>query len=232
MTRARKPTPKDATRAVLYVRVSTEEQSLGPEAQRAAAERWCAARGVTLVAVFSDIGVSGGAPFGDCPGLVDATGALADLNAGILLVAKRDRLARDVMKAAMMEALVARSGATIQSAAGEGEGDDPASKLMRTMIDAFAEYERAVIKARTKAGLAVKKRRGEYTGTAPYGTRVGADGVHLEPETVEEGVREQARVLRSAGLSFRAIAAELERTGARPRLGGEWMPMQIARMVA
>jgi DNA invertase Pin-like site-specific DNA recombinase len=44
-----------------YVRVSTDEQMLGPGVQRAALEQWCAARNVTLVGVFSDHAVSGGA---------------------------------------------------------------------------------------------------------------------------------------------------------------------------
>src|SRR5690606_20526464 len=108
---------------------------------------------------------------------------LAEKKAGLLLVTRRDRLARDVVKAAMIERLAARHGARVVSAAGEGEGDDPASSLMRRMIDAFAEYERAILKARTKAALAVKKARGERVGSIPYGKRLGSDGRTLEDET-------------------------------------------------
>ncbi len=48
-------------RGVGYIRVSTEDQILGPDAQRTALERWASARGVELVGVFEDRGVSGAA---------------------------------------------------------------------------------------------------------------------------------------------------------------------------
>jgi DNA invertase Pin-like site-specific DNA recombinase len=62
-------------------------------------------------------------------------------NGDILLVAKRDRLGRDPLVLAMIESTVARAGAKIVSAAGEGtESDEPSAILMRRMIDAFSEY--------------------------------------------------------------------------------------------
>lgn len=49
-----------------------------------------------------------------------------------------------------IEKEVKKRGARIISAAGEGtESDDPGQILMRRMVDAFAEYERAIIKRRT-----------------------------------------------------------------------------------
>jgi site-specific DNA recombinase len=232
MAKTRRAKQGDASKVVLYVRVSTDEQALGPEAQRAAAQRWCEARGAQLVAVHEDLGVSGGAPLDRCPGLLAALGALTGHGAGVLLVAKRDRLARDVMKAAMVEQLAGRAGATVASAAGEGEGTDPAAALMRTMIDAFAQYERAIIGARTKAALAVKKARGERTGSVPYGYRLAADGVHLEADPAEMTVIAAVRELRAAGLSLRAVAAQLEKRGMLPREGAKWDPKQLARQVA
>ncbi len=157
----------EATKVVLYVRVSTDEQALGPAAQRAAAQRWCEARGSQLVAVCEDLGVSGGAPLDKCAGLLSALRELEAHGAGVLLVAKRDRLARDVVKAAMVEQLASRAGAVVVSAAGEGEGTDPAAALMRTMVDAFAQYERALIGARTKAALAVTRRRASVWARCP-----------------------------------------------------------------
>ena len=105
---------------------------------------------------------------------------IATLGKGdVLLVAKRDRIGRlDPMAMAMIEAAVRRRGARIVSAAGEGtESDDPSSILMRRMIDAFAEYERLIIGARTKAGLGAKRRRGEKVtgGAIPYGSMAGPD---------------------------------------------------------
>src|SRR5688572_24763258 len=89
--------------AVGYLRVSTEDQSLGLDAQREALTRWCAANGATLVAVHVDQGVSGGAPLEERPALLAALDELRVRGAGVLLVAKRDRLARDTLVAGMVE---------------------------------------------------------------------------------------------------------------------------------
>ena len=50
----------DPNVVVAYVRVSTDEQKIGPEAQRAAIEAWARAAGVQVVAWHEDLGVSGG----------------------------------------------------------------------------------------------------------------------------------------------------------------------------
>jgi DNA invertase Pin-like site-specific DNA recombinase len=83
---------------------------------------------------------------------------------------------------------------------------------MRTIIDAFAEYERLIIGARTKAALAVKKARGERTGTVRYGFTADANG-KLVPNAAEQAVLTQVRALRDAGLSHREIVAERRLAG-------------------
>lgn len=196
----------DATKVVAYIRVSTEEQHLGPEAQLAAIELWATRQGVTVVAVHRDLGVSGATPLADCKGLMAALEDLRVHGAGLLVVAKRDRLARDVMKSAMAEARAEALGARIVSAAGEGDGTDPAAKLMRTIIDAFAEYERLIIGARTKAALAVKKTKAERIGGIPYGFS-DVDG-KLVPNEDEQRVIIEAKYLSSTGLSMRGICAK------------------------
>ena len=133
--------------SIAYLRVSTDEQAnsglgLGLDAQ--------------LDAIYRDEGHSGS----DLkrPALMDAIDALS---AGdVLVVAKRDRLARDTFFSAWIEKEAKRRGARILSAAGEGtENDDPASVLMRNIIDSFAQYERDLIAARTKAALEQKRRK-------------------------------------------------------------------------
>jgi len=216
-------TPKtDATKAVLYVRVSTEDQNLGPEAQKAAAVRWAEHRGSTIVAVHVDHGVSGAAPLHKCSGLLAAMASLKEHGAGVLLVAKRDRLSRDMMKTAMIEAQVLKTGAKIISAAGEGEGDDPAAALMRRMIDAFAEYERALIIARTCAALAVKKTNGQRTGSLPYGFKVLEDGKTLVQDAEEVRAIQYVRSLKNEGLSLRKIGARLDAEGFSFRQTTKW----------
>jgi DNA invertase Pin-like site-specific DNA recombinase len=229
----RRPSTSPAL-AVAYLRVSTDEQALGPEAQRAAIVRWAASAGVEVVAWHEDLGVSGGAPLDRRPGLLAALAGLGEHGAGLLVVAKRDRLTRgDVLAGAMIEQLAGRVGARIVSAAGEGtdgEHADPAAQLMRRMVDAFAEYERALIGQRTRAALNVKRGRGERIGELPLGRMVGADGVTLIENPAEARAVELVHELRAEGLSIRAIADELNRRGV-PARGERWHAKTVHRLV-
>ena len=220
----------DGTKAIAYLRVSTGRQELGTDAQREAIERWAKQHGVEVVATFEDRGVSGGAPLDKRPGLLASVDALRQHGAGVLVVAKRDRLTRDPIVGAMVEQMAERVGAQVVTADGAGSGDSPADVLMRRMVDAFAEYERLVIKARTKAALAVKRNRGEKTGGAtPYGWQLAADGRMLEPHPDESKVVALVHELLAEDLTLRAICETLSANGIRPRRG-EWHPEKIRRI--
>lgn len=226
MKRAR---PGDPKKAVGYLRVSTDDQRLGPEAQRASIEAWAAREGVEIVAWHVDQGVSGGSELDDRPGLVAALGELRASKAGVLVVAKRDRLARDVAVAALIERAVGASGAKLTSADGVGNGDSPADAFMRSIIDAAAAYERALIRARTKAALSALKARGCRAGEIPFGFTAAEDG-RLSEDAGEQRVIAAVASLRADGFSLRAIVAELERRGVLSRRGKPLQLTQIARI--
>lgn len=230
MTRRPKPAA-DPTKAVAYLRASTERQDLSPDAQRAAIEAWAKGAEVAVVAWHQDLGVSGGAPLEDRPGLTAAVADLAVHGAGVLVVARRDRLARDVLNAALIERLVERDGGRIMSADGCANGDGPEAALLRAVVNAFSAYERALIRARTRAALQVKKSRGERTGGVPYGWRAGGDG-RLEPVPREQAATARARALRGEGLSLRQIATTLAAEGHAPRKGGAWAVQTVRRLTA
>lgn len=216
--------------AIGYVRVSTSDQKLGPEAQRAEVEAWASREGITIAAWFADAGVSGATAIGERPGLLAAVAALRTHNAGVLIAAKRDRIARDVVVAAMIDRAVAGEGATVRTVDGAGDGIGPEGELMRTMIDAFAAFERGKIRGRTRAALAVKRARGEKLGgRAPYGFR--ADGIMLAPEPSEQAIIATVKDLAATGLSQRAIAAELASRGMVGRTGQPFGQSQISRML-
>jgi DNA invertase Pin-like site-specific DNA recombinase len=220
----------DTRKVIGYVRVSTDEQTLGPEAQRAALARWCRQHGAELVDVHADQGISGGAEIEARPALMAALAALKTDGAGVLLVAKRDRLARDNYVNAMVHRLVERSGATVRSADGSGDGDGPEAVLMRRIVEAFAEYERLLIQARTRAALAVKKARNERVGAPAYGWRLATDGVHLEADPAEQATMRRVQEYRRQGLTLREIGERLAAEGLVPRAGGAWHPQTIANV--
>ena len=219
------------TVAVAYLRASTDDQHLSPDAQRAAVETWARASGVSVVSWHVDAGVSGAADLGDRPALGAALVALRHHGAGLLVVAKRDRLARDCYIAAAIDRAAAAAGARVVSADGTGNGDTPADAFMRSVLDAAAAYERALIRTRTKAALAVKKARGERTGTVRYGFTADAAGRLVECPA-EQAVIAQVRALSAAGLSQRGIVAELARAGLVGRTGRALARTQVTNILA
>ena len=228
--RARNSRTGDPRRAVGYVRVSTDEQSLGPEAQRAALDAWAVRRGVDLVAVFEDRGVSGALDLVDRPELVAALARVKVERAGVLVVARRDRLARDVGVALAVEAHARRLGAVVASADGTPEGDEPSARFLRGVLDLAAEHERALIRARTREALAALKARGAYTGgKAPWGSKVGPSGA-LEPDPGELAVVERVKALRGAGRTLVEVVERLGAEGVRGRTGAPLGLTQVARL--
>jgi DNA invertase Pin-like site-specific DNA recombinase len=216
--------------AVAYRRCSTDEQSrsgLGIDAQAEAIRALAARLGLTVTAWFDDLGISGGKPLEERPALL---AALDELRKGeVLLIAKRDRLGRSVLNVAMIERLVERRGCRVVSAAGEGSDDDaPTSRLMRQIVDAFAEYERAVIRQRTRAALAAKRARGERSGEIPYGYALAPDGLQLEPDPLEQRALRRMRDLRAEGLTCRQIADQMHAEGITTRRGTRWRFQYVA----
>ena len=223
-----------SNRAYGYLRVSTDAQAdsgLGLEAQRSAITAAAGRLGLDLGDVFTDAGLSGALELEDRPGLFAAVNALK--RGETLLVAKRDRLGRDVVAVAMLERLTARKGARIISAAGEGtEGTDAASMLQRRILDAFGEYERLIIGQRTKAALKAKRDRGERAGNIPFGYSLNADGRTLDANADEQHVIGLLRELKAAGYTLRQIADELNRQGFTTRRGTAWRHQYVAGLAA
>lgn len=214
--------------AVAYLRTSTTEQTLGLEAQRAAIEAHAARNGWTVAAWHSEH-ESGTLAAEDRPELLAALGSIEAHRAGLLVVARRDRLARDVVVARVVERMAERAGARVVSIAGEGSEDaGPSGQFLRTIIDAAAQFEVASLRARTRAGLAVRRSKGLRVGGVPFGYRV-ADGGRLELEPREQATLQRVAELLDIGHTVDELAATLRREGHRSRNGG---PLSRSRVGA
>lgn len=219
-------------RGVAYIRVSTEEQAdsgLGLEAQRAAIRAAAERMGLEIIEWFADEGISGG-KIEERLGLLDAIEAVK--RGHVLIVSRRDRLARDSMLACWIEKEVAKRQGRIVSVAGEGtDNDDPTSVLMRRIIDAFAEYERLMIGVRTKAALRVKVRRGERVGRyAHYGYRLDETGAQVEDAHEKAGILLMLE-LRASGASLDEISKALEQRGFLGRNGNRLSTGTIFKVI-
>src|SRR6202048_433241 len=139
-------------RAVAYLRVSTQQQQrsgLGIEAQRAAIERFVAAESLTLIEEYAEFETGKGADALDRRPQLAAALAAAKASKCSVVVAKLDRLSRDV---AFVAGLMAQRVPFI--VAELGRDADP---FMLHLYAALAEKERRLIAERTKAALAAKR---------------------------------------------------------------------------
>lgn len=206
--------------AIAYIRVSTADQAesgAGLAAQVAAINAFAKRHGLTITETFEDAGISGAAGLEDRPGLAAAIGRLR--RGDVLLIAKRDRLGRDVLNVMMAEKVIAKRGASVVSADGVGNGDGAADQFMRSIMDAAAAFERNLIRARTKAAMAAKRKAGERVGEVPFGWTIDAEG-RLVEDADEQNVLAKIVACRQAGMSLRKIAAILTESGCVTKKGG------------
>jgi DNA invertase Pin-like site-specific DNA recombinase len=224
-----------ANAAVGYVRVSTAEQHIGPEAQIHAIRQWCERHGIELVAdPYIDKGVSGGVAFEKRPALVEAIGALSEYNAAILVAHKRDRIARGVEVISALKLALRKKGrriCTTERSPSDPEDIDPMARMMEGVQDLFAEFERNVIRKRTKDALKVKRGRSERIGTVPYGYALSADGKSLVEDALEQKMLKIILRLDNEGVGPTAIAAELTRLGFKTKRGGIWRDTSVRRIL-
>jgi DNA invertase Pin-like site-specific DNA recombinase len=212
----RKPS-LDATVWLAYSRVSDgEKQVISPEAQHYAIGEAAARAGARVVLSFHDA-IRSDTPLDERPALAAALASMRAVRAGVLCVARRDRLSREPFVSMGVERALAQQGARLISADGAGNGDDPAAAFTRLMLDGAAQLERALIKARTREALAALKRAGRSTGRAPWGWQADASGA-LVPCPAERATTERARELVASGASLRQAAAALTAEGHRTRL--------------
>lgn len=221
--------------AVGYVRVSTErqaEEGLGLAIQERAIRHLARTAGLKLQEIVRDEGVNG--TLEERPGLASL---LDSLRPGmVVVVARLDRLARDLLTQEFLLRDMRQRGADLVSCSQaeadylRDDPDDPTRKLIRQVLGAVSEFERALIKLRLSRGRAAKAAKGGFAyGSPPYGSR--AADRKLVPEESEQAVIELATRLRREGASLRSIGRSLLEAGHSPRRAKAWHPQVVARLL-
>lgn len=211
---------------IAYLRVSTARQGesgLGLEAQRATVEAFARQQGGQIVAEYVEV-ESG--KRSDRPELAKALAA-ARKGRATLLIAKLDRLARNVaFIAAMMDA-----GVDFVAC------DQPfASRLTLHILAAVAEDEARRISERTKAALQAAKARGKKLGSPVARQTVEKARAARSAYAAKANATTQAviREIKASGIDTLAgIARTLQARGIKTPAGRtEWQPVQVSRLLA
>jgi site-specific DNA recombinase len=177
--------------AIIYTRFSPRrnaDESESCEVQRDYCERYARENELTVLSVFDDPDVSGADEFR--PKLWEAIDSLP--KDGVLLVYKRDRLARNVYLAEQIERAVRAKGAAIAAVSGDVQGNGPEQVMIRQIVAAMAEYERKLIGQRTSHAMRHHQATGRRMGRfAPYGWEIDpSDETRIVPcEREERAVR-------------------------------------------
>jgi DNA invertase Pin-like site-specific DNA recombinase len=205
--------------AIAYLRVSTQQQGksgLGIEAQKAAVAQFAAAEGYEIIDTYIEIETGKGADaLKTRPQLASAI-EIARVTGATIVVAKLDRLTRDV---AFGATLMQRTDVAFKVA------EMPhANNFMLHIMLSVAQQEREMISARTKAALQAAKERGTKLGspTSPAMLRQRADAFAANLKALVEPL---------AHLSSRAIAAVLNERGVATATGGAWSSATVLRML-
>ena len=210
--------------AFAYLRVSGKGQLEGDgfTRQLSAIKKHAAANGIKIVRVFREEGVSGTRDLETRPALQDMLVALHSNGTKMVLVERLDRLARDLMIQESIIADMKRHGFEIVSVAEPDLcSDDPSRTLMRHVLGAFAQYERAIIVQKLRgARQRNRAKTGRCEGRKPYGVRPG-----------ESEVIDRMKVLRGEGMAVDKIAAALNAEGIKPRAGERWHATSIYRVL-
>lgn len=215
---------------ISYVRVSTTMQSksgLGIEAQRERNATFAAAEGLTIVGEFVEVETGKGSDALDRRPQLAAALAAARKAKCPVLVAKLDRLSRDVhfisgLMAHRIPFIVAELGADV----------DP---FILHLYAALGEKERALISQRTKAALSAKRARGEALGNKTNLSEAQAKGREVRQQAADqraENIMPIINSIRAAGAnSLREISAALNARGVKTPRGGEWSAVQVKRVI-
>lgn len=212
---------------VTYYRVSTARQGLsglGLDAQRQTVAQYLTGGTRTVLAEFVEVETGKGAnALEKRPELREAL-ALCRRSGATLLIAKLDRLARNVhFVSGLMESKVQFVACDLPEA----------NQLTIHIMAAFAEHEARRISERTRDALAAAKARGVVLGaTGPANLKRHTEQRQDAAGTFRARLKPVLDGFMSQGLSRRAMVVQLNNLGIKAPEGGAWSLGQVQRMVS
>ena len=174
-------------RAAIYARVSTKDQH--PEAQLGPLRKYAESRGFDVVDEYIDHGISGAKD--SRPALDRMMTAARRRDLDVIVTVKLDRLARSLPHLVGMASELETLGVDLVVRDQAIDTSTSTGKLTFHVLAALAEFERDLIRERTKAGLELTRKRGKRFG---------------RPLATDAKQRKRILRLRKSGHSLRTIA--------------------------
>ncbi len=228
-------------KAIGYIRCSTFEQvdsGLGLDVQKERIRAYCSLKGLRLVDVVTDAGVSGGKLLASRKGGKRLLNAIKGRGrkAEAVVMFKLDRMFRNAGDCLSTVEQWDNAGIALHVVDLGGNAIDTTSasgRFMLVILSGAAEMERNLTRERTRSAMAVKRANGQRVGTVPYGSDLADDSVALIRNDAEQTVLDDIRTMRDAGSTLKKIANELTERQIPTKTGKStrWTHQAVARIL-
>jgi DNA invertase Pin-like site-specific DNA recombinase len=195
--------------------------------QRAAIENFANANGYQLVDELYDAAVSGADPIADRGGFTAVLNRISGNGVRTIIVESPDRFARDLAVQLAGHDHLRSLGITLIPASSPDFfiEDTPTAVLVRQVLGAIAQFEKATTVAKLKAARQRKKERaGKCEGRKNW--------AELKPAMVAEAKRLRRRSPKGHQRSLREVAAELSKLGYLNEGGKVFSPSSVQSMLS
>lgn len=223
-------------KAVIYCRVSTEEQAQDNKFSLDAQKRLCSEygnkEGYEIVGIFEDPGKS--ATNMNRPALQDMLIAVEANDIDIVLVQDTDRLARNTLHHLMIKDVLKKHKTQLVSISQLHIDDSPEGQMMDTMLASFNSFQSQITGRKTKKGLEQKALSGTFPSYAPPGYKNAGTDKDDRIIVLDE---ERAPFIKKAfemyirGMSVDAINDDMYNNGYRTRSGKRMQTSKIYWML-
>src|SRR6266516_4974800 len=190
--------------------------------------------GLAVTGEFVDAGVSGARAAR--PALDELTAAAAGGEFEVLLVAKLDRLGRNLLHLLALMQRLDRLGIRVIAAGDSVDTRTPAGRLMLQLLGVFAEFERERIRERSRDGARRRVADGGFVESVPpFGYRPVPDpatgrGVVLDIDPAQAAcIRDMYRLLVLDRTPVTRAAQLLNDAGHRTATGAAWTQLTLSR---
>lgn len=200
-------------KAVIYARVSTEEQAsegYSIEAQKQLLQEYAKQRNIQIIDEYIDEGKSGKSIDGR-PELLRLLSDARENKFDIVIIYKLDRLARKTRDSLEIAERLERHNVLLMSYSENIDTTTPGGKMFYTLISSFAEMERSTIIDRVKMGMNQRAKQGKWNG----GIVLGYDVIEKELVVNDEeaSIVQEIFNLANLGHGYKKIAYMLNKIG-------------------
>ena len=219
-------------RAILYARVSTDEQARSGYSlaqQMEALKAYAAQEGYQVLEEVTDPGQSGASL--ERPGMDRLRDLVAAGDVSVVLAQDRDRFAREPAYHYLLKREFAEYGTKLKALNDRGD-ESPEGELTDGILDQLAKYERAKTTERTRRGRLRRAREGKIIGghTPDYGFRYNAArNNYVVDENAMQIVRRIFYMVGVEGQALYAVKKALERDGINSPTGKACWATQVIR---